>query len=73
MNKPIILIREEVKQELANVINNSNLPAYIIEPILVEFLDETRRAAKKQLEIAKLQYERALQEEEGKEPSKDLK
>lgn len=72
MNKPIILIREEVKQELANVINNSNLPAYIIEPILVEFLDETRRAGKKQLEIAKLQYEKALQEE-GKESSKDLK
>lgn len=66
MNKPITLIREETKQQLADVINNSGLPAFVIEPILVEFLNETRMAAKKQYEIEKSQYELFLKQEQEK-------
>lgn len=66
MNKPITLIREETKQQLADVINNSGLPAFVIEPILAEFLNETRMAAKKQYEIEKTQYELFLKQEQEK-------
>lgn len=64
INKPIILIREETKKQLADIINNSGLPAFIIEPILTEFLNETRIAAQKQYEIEKTQYEQALRTEQ---------
>jgi hypothetical protein len=55
MNKPITIIREEVKQGIADIINNSGLPAFIIEPIIQEFLVEVRN-------VAKLQYERDLEQ-----------
>ena len=59
MNKPITVIYEDFKQELANLINNSGLPAFIIEPILVSFLEETRMAAKKQYQLDKEIYEKS--------------
>lgn len=62
MNKPITLIREETKQKLANVINESGLPAFIIEPILSDFLNETRIVAQRQYEMEKAQYEQSLQD-----------
>lgn len=67
MNKPITVVREETKKNLADVINNSGLPAFIIEPILMEFLNETRIAAKRQYELEKAQYEQALIQESEKE------
>lgn len=67
MNKPITVVREETKKNLADIINNSGLPAFIIEPILMEFLNETRIAAKRQYELEKAQYEQALIQESEKE------
>lgn len=67
MNKPITVVREETKKNLADVINNSGLPAFVIEPILMEFLNETRIAAKRQYELEKVQYEQALIQESEKE------
>ena len=55
MNKPITIIREEVKQGIADIINNSGLPAFIIEPIIQEFLIEIKN-------VAKLQYEHDLEQ-----------
>lgn len=60
MNKPMSLIREEVKKELADTINNSNLPPFIIEPILQDFLREVHVAVVKQYENDKTMYERSL-------------
>ena len=70
MNKPITVVREETKQMIANVINDSGLPAFVIEPILQEFLTEIRYVAKKQYETEKAQYEqflRAKSDESGVE------
>ena len=66
MNKPITVAREEVKEKIADVINNSGLPAFIIEPILSDFLIEVRNVAKQQYEYDKHQYELALKNEDGK-------
>lgn len=57
MNKPISITYEEFKQELADVINNSTLPAFIIENVLQNYLAETRMAARKQYEKDKLTYQ----------------
>lgn len=63
MNKPVSMIYEEFKQELADLINNSNLPVFVIEPILQNYLIEIKEVAKKQYYIDKAQYEKSLLEE----------
>ena len=63
MNKPLSLIYEDFKQELADLINNSGLPAFIIESVLQNYLIETRTIVKKQYQIDKAQYEKSLLKE----------
>ncbi len=60
MNKPVSVVREEFKNDLINLINNSGLQLFIVEPILHEILVEVRAAAKAQYEIDKKRYEESL-------------
>ena len=62
MNKPSTIIYEEFKQDLANLINTSGLPAFIIEPVLRDYLSEIRALAQRQYQMDKAEYEKALQE-----------
>lgn len=63
MNKPITVLYEDLKQELANLINNSGLPAFMIESILQSYLYETRMVVQKQYLLDKAQYEEYLVKE----------
>lgn len=60
MNKPITVAHEDFKQELASLINNSGLPAFMIEPILKDYLNEIRIIIKNQYQIDKTEYEKSL-------------
>ena len=62
MNKPITVICEEFKQSLANLINDSGLPAFVIESILQNYLNEARIAMNRQYQIDKDKYEKTLKE-----------
>lgn len=62
MDKPISLIRNELIENLASVINNSGLSPYVIEPILESLLNETRFTMQKQYEVEKKQYEQYLKD-----------
>lgn len=57
MEKSITIVCEEFKSNFANLINNSTLPACVIEPILENYLSEIKIIARKQYEIDKKQYE----------------
>ena len=61
MNKPITIMYEDFKQELANLINNSGLPAFMIEPVLQNYLNETKIAVKRQYESDKKQYKKNIE------------
>lgn len=61
--KPITVIREEFIESIINLINESNLPAFVIEPILKDMYNETKIASKKQYERDRKMYEEALKEE----------
>ena len=63
MNKPSTIIYEEFKQDLANLINNSGLPAFVIEPVLQNYLNETRTIMQRQYQADKAEYEKFLAEE----------
>ena len=60
MNKPSSIIYEEFKQDLANLINNSGLPAFIIEPVLKDYLNEIKLLAQRQYQADKVEYEKSL-------------
>ena len=60
MNKPITVIYEDLKQDLANLINNSGLPAFMVESILQSFLYETKIVVQRQYQSDKDQYEKYL-------------
>ena len=62
MNKPSTIIYEEFKQELANLINNSSLPAFIMESVLQNYLNEIRIIAQRQYQIDKDEYQKELKE-----------
>lgn len=63
MNKPITIAYEEFKQQLADLINNSGLPIFMIEPILQNYLSEIRTLIKRQYEMDKSSYEASLVED----------
>lgn len=61
IEKPITLIRQEFIDTLSNTINNSNLPLFIVEPILRDIYLEVKSLSQKQYEIEKAEYESKLQ------------
>lgn len=56
MNKTSAMIFEEFKQDMANLINNSNLPPFVIELVLKDFYQEIHNIAKQVYEQDKSQY-----------------
>lgn len=58
MDKPFTVAHEDFKQDLADLINNSGLPALVIEPILQSYLNETRLVAANQYKRDKALYEK---------------
>lgn len=45
MDNQMILRHERFKMGLANVINQSGLPAFVVEYVLRDYIEETHRAA----------------------------
>lgn len=64
MNKPSTIVYEEFKQNLANLINNCGLPAFIIEPVLQNYLNEMRMVMHRQYQSDLAEYQNSLKEEE---------
>lgn len=63
MNKPITIVREEFIEELTNLINNSGLPAFILEPVLRDTYNKVKAAERQQLENDKKRYQEMLDNE----------
>ena len=63
MGKPFTVAYEGFKQDLADLINNSGLPACVIEPVLQMYLVETKMVASKQYQSDKAQYEKCTEQE----------
>ena len=63
IGKPITVVYEDFKQDLANIINNSGLPPFIIEAVLYSYLIETRNVVKQQYQFDKAKYAEALSQE----------
>lgn len=66
MEKPISMIINETKMNLAKVCNDSQLPVYILEPMLKDLFEEARMLNEKQLQQDKMLYQQNLIEEQNK-------
>ncbi len=62
----LIIKEREFKEKIVETINNSNLPAFIIQPILKELLGQVEL-------LEQEQYKKALKQKEEKETKKNLK
>lgn len=70
MNKPFSIVYKEFKDGLANLINSSNLHPSVIESVLQNYLYEISNVASNQYKTEKIQYEKILQENDGKNEKK---
>lgn len=61
IGKPVSMIRMEFITALTELINNSNLPLFIIEPILKDMYNDVRIASQKQTEEEIRQYQKAIE------------
>lgn len=60
IQKPLTIVCEEFKNDLKNLINDSQLPAFIIEPILRDTYNKVKVAEQTQLENDKKRYQELL-------------
>lgn len=56
-NKPITIIYEDFKNALKDLINNSGLPPFILEPILRDTYNKVKMAEQQQLENDRKNYQ----------------
>ena len=62
IGKPVSMIRMEFISSLTELINNSNLPLFIIEPILKDIYNDVRIASQKQTEEEIKQYQKSIEQ-----------
>ena len=72
MDKPITIIIDEFKKKLADDMNGSNLPPFILETILKDLHQEVFMLSRRQLEEDKIRYKQSLESkpEENSESNK---
>lgn len=64
MNKPTTMLKEEFEQNLIQLINNANLPPFVIELVLKNLCLEIKELANKQALREKEEYNHRLAEEQ---------
>lgn len=63
-NKPVTMIIEETKNTIVNAVNNSQLPAFILETIIKDIYIEINQMAIQQANLEKQKYEEELKHDE---------
>lgn len=62
MEKPILLRRKDFTNDMINLIDNSDIPLILIEPILQEILNNTRTRLGIQYKKEEEEWEKYLEE-----------
>lgn len=64
MDKPITLVMEETKLSIINIINDSKLPIYIIEPIIKGLYNEISQLSLQFSLSEKEKYKKSIEKNE---------
>ena len=62
--KPITLLREDLISAIAKAINESKLPAFVVEGVLKDFINEVHIASQRQLEADRKKWEEIARKKE---------
>ncbi len=60
INKPIALVVDEFTRNMMQLIQDSQLPCFILEPILKDFYNQLSDLRKQELQAARKEYEAAV-------------
>ena len=71
MDKPFSVMCEDFKKELADLINNSSLPPFVVESILQNYLIEINSIVKRQYQIDKAKYDKFILNKDKKEKNEN--
>ena len=63
MEKPITLVISETKNNIANIVNESKLPMFILDGIFRDLYTEIHTIAIQQEQMERSNYEKSLAEE----------
>lgn len=63
INKPMSVAKDEFVENLISLVNNNNLPLFVTESILKDFLTDIAIAVKEQTRMEKAQYEQMLKQQ----------
>ncbi len=58
--KPITLLREDLISAIAKAINESKLPAFVVEGVLKDFINEVHIASQRQLDADRRKWNEVL-------------
>lgn len=64
MNKPITVARQEFTEGLVNLVNNSNLPAFVVREALATVYERLAEIEKAQLEADRAAWDESQKGEE---------
>lgn len=65
MNKPILVARADMVQDLITIINQSGVPMSMVEPVLEKLLGEVRAILQQQYIKEKEEYENSLKKDDA--------
>ena len=60
IQKPTVVLIEETRRKIGEVITESGLPAFLIAPVMRDFFEEVTNASRIEYETQKRQYEEML-------------
>ena len=65
MNKPFTLIVQETEEQIVKIINESNLPAYVLKQILKELYQQVEQLEINEIETYKQEQEKKPKKKES--------
>ena len=63
MQKPVTVVREELRQKITSAVNESNLPAFVVADMFDGFLRELRTLERQQYQNDLENYQKTYAEE----------
>lgn len=70
MEKPTSVRLAEFKANAVDLVNNSGLPCFVMEPVLRDILSAVQTKAEQQYQNEKIAYEESLKHKEDEEEEK---
>lgn len=60
IQKPTVVLIEETRRKIGEIINESGLPAFLMAPVMRDLYEEATNASRMEYETQKRQYEEML-------------